>query len=139
MSLFSIRLRCQMPCESLDSLSKNWDPLKGTRRLPCVDPFGPRSDNFIGIKASVFKTNLSCFSPVDIGNPSLLKSSCVSLIIKHLFPSLEWIHHHHDDDEADLEEVKLKKRLFRHLTIFHHYLSFEFNWNLRFRRCYFRY
>ena len=23
-----------MPCESLDGFSKNWDPLKGTRRLP---------------------------------------------------------------------------------------------------------
>ena len=102
-------------------------------------PFGSGRDNFIGIRASVFKMNLNCLSPMDIGNPSLLKSSCVSLIIEHLFPFLEWIYHHHDEDEVDLEEVKLKKRLFRHLTIFHHYLSFEFNWNLRFRRCYFRY
>ena len=29
-----------MPCESLDGLSGDWDPLKGTRRLPRVDPFG---------------------------------------------------------------------------------------------------
>ena len=26
-----------MPCESLDGLSRNWDPLKGTQRLPHVD------------------------------------------------------------------------------------------------------
>ena len=29
-----------MPCESLDGLSGNWDPLKGTRRLPHVELSG---------------------------------------------------------------------------------------------------
>ena len=29
----------------------NWDPLKGTLRLPCVYLFRSRRDNFIGIKA----------------------------------------------------------------------------------------
>ena len=55
--------------------------------------------------------NLSCLSPVDIGNSILLKSSCVSLIIEHLFAFEELIHHHHDEDEdeADLKEVKLMK------------------------------
>ena len=77
--------------------------------MPCVDSFGSRRDNFIGIRAPVFKMNLSCLSPVDIGNPILLKSSCVSLIIEHLFPFEELIHHHHDENEADLEEVKLMK------------------------------
>ena len=36
---FSNGLGCQMSCESLDGLSINWDPFKGTRRLPRVDPF----------------------------------------------------------------------------------------------------
>ena len=26
-------------------ISKNWDPLKGMWRLPCVNPFGSRHDN----------------------------------------------------------------------------------------------
>ena len=77
--------------------------------MPRVDFFGSGRDNFIGIRASVFKTNLSCLSPVDIGNPILLKSSCVSLVIEHSFPFEELIHHHDDEDEAELEEVKLMK------------------------------
>ena len=100
-----------MPCESLDGFSRNWDPLKGTRRLSRVDPFESGRDNFIGIRAPIFKMNLSCLSPVDISNPILLKSSCVSLVIEHSFPFEELIHHHHhhDEDEADLKEVKLMK------------------------------
>ena len=98
-----------MPCESLDGLSGNWDPFKGPRRLPRVDLSGSGHDNFIGIRALVIKMNLSCLSPADIGNSILLKSSCVSLIIEHLFPFEELIHHHHDEDEADLKEVKLMK------------------------------
>ena len=35
-----------MPCESLDGLSRNWDPLKGTQRLPRVDHFGSGRDIF---------------------------------------------------------------------------------------------
>ena len=77
--------------------------------MPRVDLSGSGRDNFIGIRALVFKLNLSCLSPVDIGNPILLKFSCVSLIIEHSFPFEELIHHHHDEDEADLEEVKLMK------------------------------
>ena len=100
-----------MPCalRVLGWISGNWDPLKGTRRLPRVDLSGSGHDNFIGIKALVFKMNLSCLSPVDIGNSILLKSSCVSLIIEHSFPFQELIHHHYDEDETDLEEVKLMK------------------------------
>ena len=33
-----------MPCESLDDLPRNWDPLKGTRRLPRIDPSGSWRD-----------------------------------------------------------------------------------------------
>ena len=43
-----------MPCESLDGLSKNWDPFKGTRRLPRVDLSGSGRDNFIGIRVPGF-------------------------------------------------------------------------------------
>ena len=53
--------------------------------------------------------NLSSLSPVDIGNPILLKSSYVSLIIEYSLLFEELIHHHHNGDEADLEEVKLIK------------------------------
>ena len=45
--LFIIRLGYQMSCESLDSLSKNWDSFKGTRRLPCVDPFTSGCDSML--------------------------------------------------------------------------------------------
>ena len=128
-----------MPCvlRVLGWVSGNWNPFKGTRRLPRVDLSGLGRDNFIGIWAPVFEMNLSCLSPVDIGNPILLKSSCVSLVIEHSFPFEELIHHHHDEDEADLKEVKLMKWPLRHFTIFHH-LSFGFNWNLKFHQCYFR-
>ena len=63
-----------MPCESLDVLSGNWDPLKGTRRLPRVDPYGSGRDNFIGIRADRFSKTFVLFSfqsPVDIGCMSI--------------------------------------------------------------------
>ena len=69
-SLFTIGLGCLMPCESLDGLSGNWDPLKGTRRLPRVDPSESGRDNFIGIRAVKFSKTFVLFSfqsPVDIG------------------------------------------------------------------------
>ena len=47
--------------------------------------------------------------------------------IEYSFPYVEWIYHHHDEDEVDLEEVKLMKRLLRHLTILHHHLNFKDN------------
>ena len=33
-----------MPCESLDGLSGNWDPFRGTRRLPRVNRRVPLSE-----------------------------------------------------------------------------------------------
>ena len=42
------------------------------------------------------------------------------LDIEYFFPFLERIHHYHHEDEADLEEIKLMKRLLQHLTTFHH-------------------
>ena len=57
-----------MPCESLVGFSGNWNPFKGMRRLPRVDPFGSGRDNFIGIRAVGFPKLLCHFlSPVDIG------------------------------------------------------------------------
>ena len=59
-----------MPCESLDGLSGNWDPFKGTRRLPRADLSGLGHDNFIGIRAVRFSKTFVSFSfqsPVDIG------------------------------------------------------------------------
>ena len=58
-----------MPCASLNGLSGNWDPLKGARRLPRVNPSGSGRDNFIGIRARFSKTlmSFSLLSPVDIG------------------------------------------------------------------------
>ena len=41
------------------------------------------------------------------------------LDIECFFPFVEWIHHHHDEDEVDLKEVKLMKKLLRHLTTLH--------------------
>ena len=35
-------------------VSENWDPFKGTRRLPRDDLFGSGRDNFIGIRAVSF-------------------------------------------------------------------------------------
>ena len=66
-------------------------------------------------------------SLVDIGNPILLKLSYVSLIIEYSFLFVKWIHHHHDEDEADIEDVKLLKRLLRHLTILHHHPNLKDN------------
>ena len=51
-----------MPCESLDGLSGNWDPFKGTLRLPYVDLIGLGRDNFSGIRALVFQMILESFS-----------------------------------------------------------------------------
>ena len=36
-----------MPCESLDGLSGNWDPFKGTRQLPRVDLSGSGRDRYL--------------------------------------------------------------------------------------------
>ena len=55
MLLFIIGLEYQMPCESLDGLSGNWDPLKGTRRLPRVDPSGSGHDNNSPMNAQGFQ------------------------------------------------------------------------------------
>ena len=55
-------LGCQMSYESLDGLSGNWDPFKGSRRLPCVNLSGSGRDNFIGIRALVFQMILESFS-----------------------------------------------------------------------------
>ena len=47
----------------------NWDLLKGTRRLPCVDLSESGHDNFIGIRAVRFFKTFVSFSfqgPVDI-------------------------------------------------------------------------
>ena len=75
MLLITIRLGCQLPCESLDGLSRNWDPLKGTRRLPRVDLFGSGHDKFIGIRVVGFQNSHVVFqSLVDIDGIVFLSS-----------------------------------------------------------------
>ena len=59
-----------MPCESVDGFLGDWDPLKGTRLLQCVDPLESGRDNFIGIRVVRFSKTFVLFSfqsPVDIG------------------------------------------------------------------------
>ena len=48
--------RARMPdaLQAFVWVSRNWDPLKSTRRLPRVDPFESGHDNFIGIRAPIF-------------------------------------------------------------------------------------
>ena len=106
---YSNRLGCRMPCalQVLGWVSENWDPLKGMRRLPRVDLFESGRDNFIGIRALVFKWFLVVLSPVDISNYNLLRSDRLNLnfwILNIYFLFVVWIHHHyHDEDEVDLK------------------------------------
>ena len=64
---FYKRVRILDALRAIGWISGNWDPLKGTRRLPCVDIFGSGRDNFIGIRTVSFQNSHVIFlSPVDI-------------------------------------------------------------------------
>ena len=99
------------------------------RRLPRVDLSGSGRDNFIGIRAFGFLNYFESFSKSSGYRKSILLKlgNFYSRMLKNSFFVVEGIRHHHDENEAELEEVKLMKRLLRHLTIFYYDLSFGFN------------